>query len=321
MAGADNVCRTLATNAGPWIRVDDTPFGGGITELLGDGKVVLPATLDESGNPLTVGTLVLTGTHSDGTWSGSSHDCSNWSSSSGGAYVGRFGSGAGAWSSEGSATCGSGRRLLCFDPGNGAALPPYSSWGRLAFLSSATGPGNFGQWAASGGVDAIFGGDEVCKSLASATGFSNPAFFKARLSNSNTDASSQFTNDGPWMRVDGVRIANGIADLVDGNLAAPLDVTETGDHVGVGSFTSDDAWTGTLDDGTRATNNCSQWKSNSAGVNGDAGATDTAIFNCTEYGDRTCNTSMRVYCRSDSPLIFGDGFEGASAANWSASNP
>ncbi len=367
IAGADNVCRTLATNAGlprgstfvawmsdatsdaycrvhgftgkrtancgkpllptsagPWVRTDGRPFGGPIPEVLDGspdgGAVLAPPSVDQNGNAVAVGIQILTDTDTSGTWI-SGFDCSNWSSSSGNAVIGETGGGSGWWTYTGSSSCDTGRRLLCFDPGTGVPLPAYSSWGRTVFVTSATGNGDLSTWGQSGGTGGLAGGDAICRKLATNAGLPNPHSFKAWLSSSTTDAASRFQNDGPWMRLDGIRVADGLADLVDGKLQAAIDETEQETYIGNPSVYPWYAWTGTQENGQHATDLCSNWTSSSSGALGDHGDVPLAGLGWSfGYWD-SCDTAKRLYCLSDLPLIFGDGFEGGDESNWALTTP
>jgi len=74
----------------------------------------------------------------------------------------------------------------------------------------------------------LAGAHAECNSMASSAGLSGS--FKAWLSTSATGPASFMTHSSiPYVRVDGEIIANNWADLTDGSLSNPIQVTETGD--------------------------------------------------------------------------------------------
>ena len=93
-----------------------------------------------------------------------------------------------------------------------------SAYARCVFVTSQTFTANLG---------GLSGADSKCQELADAAGLSGT--FKAWLSDSTTDARDRLAQAAvPYMRVDGVPIADNFADLVDGDLAAPLEIDEAG---------------------------------------------------------------------------------------------
>jgi hypothetical protein len=151
------------------------------------------------------------------------------------------------------------------------------------FLSSVLYPGDLG---------GLTGADAKCQGLAGAAGL--PGTYKAWLSDSTSSVISRFVpSSGPYQLVNGITIAANWADLKDGLLAAPINVTETGGGPG-GSTT---AWTHTAFDGSPALGDahCQDWGSTVApsGTAGNVTATDPtwALFNST-----TCNTPLHLYC-------------------------
>jgi hypothetical protein len=174
--------------------------------------------------------------------------------------------------------------LLCFEVGPGAALVFPAVTGKRAFITSAAVAGNFGSLAA---------GDGLCQSAATGAGLSNPTSFKAWLSTSTIGAASRFVSNGPWVRLDGVRIASSKADLIDGRLATTINLTETG-HYLVGA----QAWTATIYNGTAAGANCKDWFGG-VGYGGYTGVANDA-HKWTLGGSATCDTtSQHLYCLED----------------------
>ncbi len=123
------------------------------------------------------------------------------------------------------------------------------------------------------------------------------------------------------MRRDGIRIVDGLAQLTANTLQASVGVTETGVYVGAPGSASPFAWTATIDAGSPSAGTCAGWSSGSAADTAAAGFAASAIFAWTDVTDLACNVPAHLYCLSDLPLIFGDGFEGGDASNWSAHQP
>jgi len=307
---------TLPAAAGPWLRVDGAPFGADITHLLEpDFQVLMPPRLSESG--AVVHDRTWTGTGADG--ASDDVDCGGWTSAAAGVYptVGCTDATSGGWGGCGSLACAGAARLLCLETGVGDPLPRIAGWGRLAFVTSAMGNGDLGSWPGAGGQTGLAAGDAVCRSLASAAGLPNPTSFKAWLSTAASDARDRFLSDGPWMRLDRARLAAGIADLTDGDLATALNLTETGVYLG-----GYGVWTGTGSDGTAWPDRCGDWTSDATGVDGLLAIAYAADAGWTDYYSSACDfSSSRLYCLQDLPLLFGDGFESGNAAVWSAAVP
>jgi hypothetical protein len=172
----------------------------------------------------------------------------------------------------------------------------------LVFLSSATYNGNLGGLA---------GADEKCQALAVAANLDG--VFIAWLSSSTTDAIERLAGTaGRFALVDGTLVALDLADLTDGSLVAPIDVTESGVTI------SDEAraWTGTAASGTacfQASNGecaltepsggtpqrfaCNSWTETldpfgTEAVTGIASVTEE----WTAEGDRDCGDLLRLVC-------------------------
>lgn len=89
---------------------------------------------------------------------------------------------------------------------------------KLVFISSQLHTPDFG---------GIGGADAFCNHLAQQAALSGQ--FKAWLSNSYSSPHNRFTHATlPYYLVNGTLVANDWADLVDGDLHSPIDVTETG---------------------------------------------------------------------------------------------
>jgi hypothetical protein len=154
----------------------------------------------------------------------------------------------------------------------------------LVFLSSSLHDPDFGGLSA---------GDAICQNLATAAGLSGR--FKAWLSDSTGAASSRFVpSSGPYKLVNGTTIATNWDDLRDGELRAPINVTETGGDAG-GWF---GVVTGTQPNGAAGTANCANWTTASAPATGVIGVATTVDERWTAYGAAPCENeqSFHLYC-------------------------
>jgi hypothetical protein len=137
--------------------------------------------------------------------------------------------------------------------------------------------------------------DSICQTRATAAGLSNPGNFKAWLSDGSTDAISRMISNGPWVRTDGLKIADSKTDLTDGSIFTAIDKTEAGDTL----MTT--VWTGSLADGTKAVGTCSNWLDNTVAFNGQIGLSHTAASEWwTSFYSQACNGELRaLYCFED----------------------
>ena len=78
-------------------------------------------------------------------------------------------------------------------------------------------------------TDGLRGADHKCQRLADSARLGGS--YKAWLSTVEVSAGARLTHRGPYVRVDGTRVADDWADLTDGALDAPIGVDETGTSV------------------------------------------------------------------------------------------
>jgi len=306
---------TLPGDAGPWVRTDGGPFAAPVgLALFPAQQIFLPPRLDEFGIEVPdddLDRLVYTGTDGDGELHTEGQSCQDWTSddagfiSLGNVYL--TGSG---WSRAGSAGCGGQRRLLCVERGSGPPLPALQADGLLAFVTSATGPGDLSSWpAADAGVSGVAAGDSICNNLAAAAGLGTPGAFKAWLSDSDRPARQRLLSNGPWVRPDGVPIAETRLGLVTNPRDTAISVTEHIDYLG-----NNAVWTGTTDQGEAAPDRCDDWRDGtSAFESGRRGGADRSGDGWSEaFPSQSCAASfMRLYCLEDvgPDVVFLDGFE------------
>ena len=226
---------TLPVDAGPWVRTDGYPFAPKLVDMLAPRfGVYTPARFDEMGNEIPGTARYFTGTLETG--EGQSYFCGDWTIGDGSSvgWSGRTswtGSVWTVWSGTISGKeCGAPSRLLCLEIGPGAPLPPFTESGLAVFVTSTS-----QQVAASGSASAesaVTAGDAICQALALGAALAHADRFKAWLSTPATPAAERLTNDGPWLRLDGVRVAASKADLVAGKpVFSPINLTETGEYM------------------------------------------------------------------------------------------
>lgn len=166
-------------------------------------------------------------------------------------------------------------RLLVMTPAGGA---------RTVFLSTGTN-GLFGGLA---------GADAICQSNAQSAGLP-VGTYRAWLSDgTNSPATRLDPNVGPYELPDGTMVALNFADLLDGTLAAPINVTATG-TTGVSSF----VWTGTLENGlpvptSPGAGDCDNWSN--ASTTGQTGRSALTGAGWSSTDQTGCTVLTRLYC-------------------------
>lgn len=308
---------TLPVGAGPWVRVDDVPFAGKIENALGENVVYSPLNVDEYGNPFYSWAVSFTATDNTGVFNTifeNDADCDEWTSASAdpNAPFPTLGSNLSSsedWTFNGSGvSCNGHRRLMCLQRKSGPPLSGHARFGhREAFVTSTNVTGDLG---------GIAGADTICRSLATSAGLHQAESFKALLASTalGVNATDRLVFDGPWYRRDGLQFASGKAELTSGIVTLPLNVTEAGRYVGWAV-----AWTGSNEDGSPSSYSCQDWTTTTgfafaspvfavafAYSGGDW--LDTAMISCAgpEQAD---SWPTRVYCLSDSDVLFYDRFE------------
>lgn len=307
----------LPAEAGPWVRPDGFPFADRIDRALyPTGRVFAPMILNETGAPINIYSAVWSGTNELGALHSSNPvPCSDWTLADAGQIVGLGASSATteSWLYYGMSNCSYAFHLVCLETGLAAPLPPHRSGGALAFVTSVDGSGDLGAWPEAGGATGLPAGDAICRALATTAGLPAPETFFAWLSSATVAAKDRLAYDGPWVRLDGVRIAESKADLTDGILFAPVGQTESGAYL-----SSYGAWTGTTAAGLADPARCGDWLLSDA-TQGKTGWPNLTSAQWTEKSNLACSSTwLRLYCFSDYPaVVFADDFESASCDAWS----
>jgi hypothetical protein len=286
---------TLPDRAGPWVRTDAYPFGAVIGSMLA-GEVYAPLRLDERGRRVFDGTAFRSATGWDGALT-SDAPCANWSKSEPGTAIwgGQSEVTSFAWTRYSLSECDAPSALVCFELGGGVgpALPPLVAEGKKVFLSGRSGTGNLQGWPGAGGATGIAAGDAICQSSAAAAGLANAERYKAWLSDATTSAIDRLSSVGPWVRLDGARVADSKAELTSGGLFSSIALTEQGEyrgHFGV--------WTGTGVGGRTTGYDCSGWKDDTDS-RGDGGTATSAGGAWTSFSDAHCGSLFSLYCFED----------------------
>ena len=281
--------------AGPWVRTDGFPFSGTIDELL-EGEIYTPVRYDEFGN-LVASTFYFTNTFEDGTVDSSNSSCANWTSNGSSSILGAVTDfTTHMWTDSLVVPCSQTGRLLCMQTGPAPwpPLPNFASTGKKAFVTSVSGSAELGIWPDGVSLTGLAAGDSICRIRAQAAGLPNALNFKAWLSTSTIDAKDHLTSNGPWVRLDGVKIADNKADLMDGSLFTSINLTEDFAYIrNVG------VWTGTESSGMKSAATCMDWTSSYAADYGTMGTAANAGGGWTATTTRSCATEFHLYCFED----------------------
>jgi hypothetical protein len=292
---------------GPWVRMDGHPLVASVDDF-GENRSLVPIGFDETGVALLSTSSVFHGTQNGGTVSLDRH-CDNWDASSD-AFVGFafanllerlcF------YLTQPNSGCSGEKSLICFqiDEGGLDWGTGYQGTGAVVFVSSTSFSGKFARDLEEG----LAAADLECQALASGAGLANPDEFVAWMSDDNDDAYcrvlglsgkkaancgvAELPGSPQWVRVDGVVVATGLADLTDNQLLAPIALTEYGLH----QTSSNSVWTATDWQGVADTGgNCTNWTENSSG-NGGRGFMASTGNEWTEWGAQGCGNNLPIYC-------------------------
>lgn len=203
--------------------------------------------------------------------------------------------------------------------GAGPALPSILNYGGLAFVTSVQGKGRLQDWADAGGNVGVAAADAICQSRAAAGGLRFPGSFKAWVSTSAEDAPDRINFNGPWVRLDGVVIAQSKTDLLDGEIFGPINQNEFGSYE-----RNHWALTGTDSSGAWGAADCNGWTSDLTTDFATTGFANGVVYWTDQGYDNQCGYNARLYCFSEvpfGPVVFFDGFETNSTANWTTTNP
>ena len=143
-----------------------------------------------------------------------------------------------------------------------------------------------------GKLDGLDGADAMCTNDASEAGLPGP--FIAWLSTPEVSAADRIgPSEIAFRRPDGILVAENLDDLLDGSIAAPIDVTAAG-----GTMPPGPVWTGTASGGGFAGQACAGWTSSLPSDLGALGTTTFADARWTDLGEQLCSLNARLYCFS-----------------------
>jgi cysteine-rich repeat protein len=142
---------------------------------------------------------------------------------------------------------------------------------------------------AFGSLDAA---DAHCQSLANAAQLGGT--WRAWMSASGVPVNTRFTRgSGMYIQLDGSIVANTWADLTDGTIDTPINLTQNHTRI-----TGGEVWTGTSGTGSVSGGNCSSWTSAATGATASVGV--TSAFDNDDwtniYAQSCSRTNVRVYC-------------------------
>lgn len=140
-----------------------------------------------------------------------------------------------------------------------------------------------------GGIE---GADAKCQAAADAAGLGGT--FRAWISTPASSPLKTFVQSaGPYVRIDGLQIAENWTRLVDGDIDAPLEIDEWGDVQNNGECGN--VWTNTMRDGTSFDDDaCMDWTSLQDGTR--LGRTDATNASWTEGCTVDCLKEHHLYC-------------------------
>jgi hypothetical protein len=308
LAGADAVCNARAAEAGlpgtyvawlatanvraidrlagsrGWVRTDGLPFTDRTSDLIG-GAIYYPIDHDEHGQKLA---SWLVTTNSSGAGDPLGADCAGYTTTTGPSYYGDALDSTELWSHFGmSATgCADPSPLYCFGVGGTTPVvaPTSPTGARRAFLL------NYG-WSPGNGVASA---DTACQSAADAAQLGGT--FLALLATTTASPISRFSTAGPpWVRLDGVLLADTAADLANENTIATLNVDTLGNYYN----NNEVVWNGPsqLNSPGAGAETCASWTSKNKSNTG-----STAMAAAT--GQPGFWTGTKVTCDSPAPGLY-----------------
>lgn len=185
--------------------------------------------------------------------------------------------------------------------GDGCGLIFTDPTSRTVFLTSKFFTGDLVTEAKNLGIKGklrpgLVAADKICNKLAEDAGVPGGTY-KAWLSGPTGSPSTRFEQANvPYELVNGDKVVDDYADLVDGSLDHRIDRTETGVF-----NTGQGVWTGTQGDGQASGVDCNGWTSDSPGDSGAFGFSDEITGGgwtrrVSGGGTGPCDATRRMYC-------------------------
>ncbi|MFW6067720.1 MAG: hypothetical protein ACOC97_05225 [Myxococcota bacterium] len=274
-----------------WVRTDGRPVADTVDELT-SGIMYYPPALDEHGvRPAPSQASVVTGTDNDGERQLSAYRCDEWTNDSGSLNIwqGTALDATGRWSTRGVlGSCDTAMALLCFGTGRTEPLDPPHTTGSLAFLTKSGLPGQADEDPDGGTPMGIERFDRLCQDEAEAEGHTGT--FVALLGTTSEAAVNRLPSTAaPWVRPDGVVVAESKLDIANERLLAPVVLTVDGVD-----YANREIWAGAPDPGNAAAAdyNCNDWTDGGFGATGIGGSTYRPFVDT----HQTCGGSRPVFC-------------------------
>lgn len=160
---------------------------------------------------------------------------------------------------------------------------------KRVFVTSRRYPSDFGNQRLAGGLVSF---DLQCGALAHSAGLGG--HWVAWMSSSQENAVDRLIGGGPFKRLDGIVVADSIADLTDGSLYAPISIDERGVLVDENT----EVWTGTDENGLLIPGKmCDDWTAANGDVEeGQLGLSNQANVEWSNWFPVFCNGLSRIYC-------------------------
>ncbi len=224
------------------------------------------------------------------------------------------------WSQFSSVACSGTHRPLCLESGAGDdVVNRWTAPASIVFVTSNVHSARLDVDPAANGQTGVAAGDQICGARAAAGRLPQPQSFVAWLSDSNGEASTRITSNGPSRRIDGIAVATSKADLMDGSIASSIHRTELGSYVNTSPY----FLSGTDAFGHATGRDCSDWTDTLVTKKGYGTAALARTSLWAEGGSAyNCGYPDRLVCVSNRVTVFWDGFDcRASTARWSAHVP
>ncbi len=263
-----------------WVRADGLPFVDLPSDITAN-RLLSTLEVLADGTRSTSTKAVATGTRTNGTVG---MNCADFTSTAGLIDHGIPRTASSEWTYIGYSwsMCGELQRLYCFGNGSNRNLEIPTQPARRAFLSTTT-------WGPGSGIATA---DAVCQADAAAASLSGASTFRALLATTTATAASRFTDGLPWMRVDGMRLADTAQDLFAGRLRVPWNVGAGGAH-STDTGSSATAWLGAPTPDVIGVDTCQDW---TAANQGSTGTTVNYVRIDPVTSSYGCGTPKLLFC-------------------------